>query len=446
MYSLEPEDFRQRRRALMDAIGPDAVAVFPPNPVQSRSRDTDFPYRPSSDILYLTGFREPRAVVVLAPGHDEGEFAMFVRPRDEDAELWNGTRAGPEGAVREYGADVAWEIDELDEKLPDFLAGRETLHYTLGRDEQFDERVTNWIHDLRHRRDEPPAAPRELVDARDALHELRLQKRPEELDLMRRANRVTSEAHVLAMKHCQPGVREYELQALIEFHFQRHGSEFPAYPTIVGSGSNATCLHYTDNRDTVRDDDVLLIDAGCELEFYAGDITRSFPASGSFSPAQRDAYDAVLSAQRRALEDIEAGLDFDDLQERTARRLTESLVDLDVLDGSVDALVDDEEYKPYFPHKVGHWLGIDVHDVGPYRAVDGDWRTLQPDMVLTVEPGLYFPERDDDVPEPLRGLGIRIEDDVRVTENGHENFSAECPKNPDAIEELVGTAEDPLFE
>jgi len=445
MYSFEPEHFEDRRRKLMEAIGPDAVAVFTPNSVQSRSKDTNFPYRPSSDILYLTGFREPEAVVVLAPGHEEGEFAMFVRPRDEDAELWEGNRAGPEGAVESFDADVAFEVDDLDEHLPDFLGGRETLHYTLGRHEAFDRRITTWINELRHRRDEPPGAPRNLVDARDTLHEMRLRKRPEELERMRRANRVTSKAHILAMEHCRPGMEEYELQALIEFHFRRNGAEFPAYPTIVGSGANATCLHYTDNRSIIAEDDVVLIDAGCELGFYAGDITRSFPASGSFSRAQRDVYEAVLSAQNEAIEDVEAGLDFDELQDRTAERLTRSLVDLDVLDGSIDGLVEDEAYKPYFPHKVGHWLGMDVHDVGPYHARDGDWRTFRPEMVLTVEPGLYFPEHDEDVPKQLRGLGVRIEDDVRVTEDGYENLSAECPKAPDAIEDLVGRAEPPLF-
>ena len=441
MYSVDPKHFAQRRRDFMEAIGPDAVAIFTANPKQARSHDTNFPYRPSSDILYLTGFREPEAVLVLAPGHEKGNFAMFVRPRDADAEMWNGERTGPEGACEEFGADAAFEIDEIDEKLPEFLENRDTLYYTLGRDREFDQKVSHWVNELRHGRSKPPAAPGSVVDVRDILHEQRLRKRPEELALMRRANEISSRAHILAMKHCRPGMQEYELQALLEYHFRRNGAEFPAYPSIVGAGDNATCLHYTDNRDTIDERDVVLVDAGCEFEFYAGDITRSFPASGSFSAVQRDVYQAVLDAQKAAIDDIEPDLEFDTLQQNTVERLTRSLVDLGVLDGSVDELVEDEEYKDFFPHKVGHWLGIDVHDVGPYHTGEGSWRPLRPGMVLTVEPGLYFPAQNEEIPDEFRGLGVRIEDDILVTADGHENLSSACPKEVDDIEELVGSAE-----
>jgi Xaa-Pro aminopeptidase len=446
MYSLDSEHFAQRRRDFIDAIGPDGVAVLTANPRRRRSKDTEFPYRPSSDILYLTGFREPETVLVIAPGHDAGEVAMFVRPRDEDAELWDGERPGPDGAEAEYGADVAYSTEELDDELPKFLEDRETLYYTLGRDEEFDQRITGWMHDLRHRRSQPPGAPRSLVDVRDVLHELRLRKRPEEIELMRRANEITAEAHIMAMRHCRPGMGEYELQALLEFQFRRHGAEFPAYPSIVGSGNNATCLHYTDNRDAISAQDVILVDAGCELGFYAGDITRSFPASGSFTDVQRDIYQAVLDAQKAAIADVEPGLPFDELQERTVRRLTESLVDLEILEGNVDDLIEEEEYKDYFPHRVGHWLGIDVHDAGPYYTDEGEWRDLEPGMVLTVEPGLYFPEADDSIPDAFRGTGVRIEDDILVTEDGYENFSTDCPKEPGEIEDLVGSSAKPVSE
>lgn len=446
MTSLDPEHYAQRRRDFIEAIGPDSVAILTANPRQPRSHDTNFPYRPSSDIVYLTGFEEPETVLVVAPGHEQGDIAMFVRPRDEEAELWNGSRTGPEGVCEQYGADVAYPVDAIDEELPAFLEDRETLYYTLGQDEAFDQMVTGWIHDLRHRRNEPPAAPKQLVDARDILHEMRLRKRPEELERMREANRITSEAHVMAMRHCRPGMREYELQALIEFHFQRHGADFPAYPSIVGAGANATCLHYTDNRDVIDEQDIILIDAGCELDYYAGDITRSFPASGSFSAAERDVYQAVLEAQNAAIEDVEPELGFDELHDRTVRRLTESLVDLGILEGGVDELIEQEDYKAYFPHKVGHWLGLDVHDVGPYHTEEGSWRKLEPGVVLTVEPGLYFHEHDESVPEPLRGLGIRIEDDILVTPDGHENLSSECPKTADAIEDLVGSSTLPVSE
>ncbi|MFB6264495.1 MAG: aminopeptidase P N-terminal domain-containing protein [Bradymonadaceae bacterium] len=443
MYSLEPEHFEERRRTLMDAIGPDGVAIFTANPRQRRSHDTYFPYRPSSAILYLTGFTEPQAVVVLAPGHDEGEFAMFVRDRDEEAETWNGRRHGPEGAEEDFGANVAHPIDDLDEKLPEFLETRDSLYYTLGDDPDFDERVVDWVNDLRHRRNEPSAAPGRIVDARDLLHEQRLCKRPEEIELLRRANRVTAQAHVLAMRHCQPGMDEYELEALLEYHFRREGAEFPAYPSIVASGNNATVLHYTDNRDELEEDDVVLIDAGCEFEYYAGDITRSFPVSGEFAPAVRDLYQAVLEVQCAAIDDVEPGRPFEELQERTVERIAEVLVDFDLLDGPTEEIVEEESYKEYFPHKVSHWLGLDVHDVPPYFTDDGDSRPLEPGMTLTVEPGIYVDEADESAPEALRGTGIRIEDDVVVRQDGHENLSADCPKTADEIEDLVGSADGP---
>ncbi len=433
-----------RRRELMERIGEDSVAIFTANPHPIRSNDTRFPYRPSSDILYLTGFREPETVVVLAPGRDEGEFVMFVRDRDEDAERWAGRRAGPAGVEAEWGADEGHAIGEIDEVVPEILAGRETLYYTLGQDGEFDEKVTGWINDLRHRRGEPPGAPEALVDARDVIHEMRLCKRPEEKEVMREANQITMEAHELAMRYCRPGIAEYQLEALIEFHFRRNGAEFPAYPTIVGSGNNATILHYTDNRDVLRRGEMVLIDAGCEYGDYAGDITRSYPVDGHFSSPQRKVYQSVLEAQIAAIEDVEPGLPFDKLQERTVERLTRSLVEFGVLAGDVDELIEEEAYKDYYPHKVGHWLGIDVHDVGMYREREGDWKELEPGMVVTIEPGLYFPEDDEEVPEPLRGIGVRIEDDVMVTETGYENLSKGCPKRIDEVEELVGSADAPV--
>ena len=439
MYSFDPETFASRRRRLMDRIGEEAVAVFVANPEATRSNDTDYPYRPSSDILYLTGYREPQAVLVIAPGHDQGEFVLFVRDRDPDKEQWEGRRSGPEGAQVDYGAHAAFTVDELDDKLPEFLEGRQKLYYTLGQNAAFDRRITDWLKSLRHRRNKPSGAPGTLIDARDVLHEMRLRKTPEEVALLRRAVELTAEAHVLAMKHCQPGMHEYELQALIEYHFRKNGAEFPAYSSIVGSGPNATILHYTENRDVIEDDHVVLIDAGAELGFYAGDITRSFPASGSFTPAQRDVYQAVLDAQLAVLDSVEPGIPYNELQDCAVRHLTESMVDLGLMTGSVDELIEEEVYKKYYPHNVGHWLGIDVHDVGPYHDTEGSWRPLEPNMVLTIEPGLYIPEDDEDAPAELRGVGVRIEDDVLVTESGHENLSASCPKAADEIEALVGS-------
>lgn len=430
--------YADRRRRFIDAMGDDGVAVFTSPPERNRSADTNFPYRPSSDVLYLSGFEEPETILVLAPGHDDGDFFMFVRPNDPEREMWAGRRAGPAGAEAVYGADKAFPIDELSETLPKFLEGRDTLHYTLGRDDEFDRRIAGWINQLRHRRGAPPAAPRAIVDARDIVHEMRLIKTEEELAVMRTAGKISSEAHELAMRITAPGKFEYELQAAMEHHFRRLGANFPAYTSIVGSGDNATILHYVENRTRLEDGDVVLIDAGCEYHFYAADITRSFPASGSFTAAQRDAYQIVLDVQKAAIEDVAPGLPYQELQERAVRRLTQGLIDLGVLNGSVDENVAEEHYKPYYPHKIGHWLGMDVHDVGSYYTDDGESRPLEPGMVLTIEPGLYFPA-DADVPDGLAGVGIRIEDDVLVTRDGRENLTAQCPKEIDEIEAIVGT-------
>lgn len=442
MYSFSPETFAARRRDFMERIGPDGVAILVANPESTRSHDTNYPYRPSSDILYLSGFREPQTVLVIAPGHDEGEFVMFVRDRDPSKEQWEGRRAGPDGAKETYGADAAYTVDEIDEKLPAFLEERERLYYTLGRNGQFDKRVTGYINSLRHRRSKPSGAPGALIDARDILHDMRVRKNPEEIELIRRAVDVTSEAHVLAMKHCRPGINEYELQALIEYHFRKNGAEFPAYTSIVGAGDNATILHYVENRDTIEDGEVVLIDAGCELGFYAADLTRSFPASGKFTPAQRDLYEAVLDCQLAVIDAIAPGLAYNELQDLAVRKLTEAMIDLKLLDGSADELIEEKAYKKYYPHNIGHWLGIDVHDVGPYHDTEGSWRPLEPNMVLTIEPGLYVPEGDEDAPEALRGVGVRIEDDILVTDDGYENLSRACPKAADEVEALVGSASD----
>ncbi len=439
MDALSDEVFTRRRKALMEQIGDDGVAIVVGADMQHRSNDTDFPYRPSSDVLYLTGFREPNAVVVLAPGHGDGEFVMFVPDRDPKYERWEGRRAGPEGAVERFGADAAFALDDLDDEITAFLEGRRRLFYTFGADEDFDRRVIDWTQNLRHRRSKPPAAPGTVVDLRDALYAQRLTKSAGEMEIMRRAADITVEAHKLAMQYCRPGMREYELQALIEYHFKKNGAEFPAYSSIVGAGDNATILHYTDNDSLIGDDDVVLIDAGCEYQFYAADITRSFPASGQFTPAQRDLYQAVLDAQKAAIDDIEPGVGYTELKEHTRRRLSQSMIDLGLVDGSVDEVLEEEDFRDYYPHSIGHSLGIDVHDVGLYPSDDDDPCPLEEGMVLTIEPGIYVPADDDSAPEAMRGVGIRIEDDILVTADGCENLTAACPKEADDIEELVGS-------
>ena len=435
---MDKRVYAERRARFMEAIGDDGVAIFTSPPERPRSQDTHFPYRPSSDIVYLSGFEEPQTVLVFAPGHDDGSFVMFVPPHDEEREGWDGARAGEDGAMSVFGADVAHSVDELEAVLPRYLEGRHTLHYTLGDDEAFDRKVGRWLNKLRFRRGKPPAAPRLIADARDIVHEMRLRKSEDELAMMRVAAKISAEAHVIAMRTAHPGIHEYELQAAMEHHFLRNGANYPAYTSIVGAGHNATVLHYVANRDRLEEDDVMLIDAGCEYDFYAADITRTWPVSGKFTPEERDAYQLVLEAQKAAIEDIAVGVRYNELQDRTVRRLTDALIELGILSGSADENIESEAYKKFYPHRVGHWLGMDVHDVGSYHDGDGEWRKLEAGMVVTVEPGLYF-ALDADVPEGFRGLGIRIEDDVAVTPDGRENLTQSCPKEIAEIEAIVGT-------
>ena len=441
MRGLSPEVFEARRERVMEAIGEGAVAVVVGAGEKQRSNDTNYPYRASSDVIYLTGFEEPKTVVVLAPGHEGGEVVMFVPGRDEKYERWEGRRQGPEGAVENYGADAAYALDDLDEELPRFLEGRQRLYYTLGSNGDFDERVIRWVQELRHARNKAAKAPAEIADLRDLLHGARVEKSPEEVQMLRRACEISSEAHILAMKHCRPGMYEYELQALVEYHFRRSGGDFPAYSSIVGAGDNATILHYTENRSQIEAGDVVLIDAGCEYQFYAGDITRSFPADGTFRPAQSDLYEAVLEVQEKTVAAIKPGVTYESLQEMSRRGLCEAMIDLGLLDGEVDELLEEKAYSDYYPHSIGHSLGMDVHDVGliPVEA-DAD-RPLREGMVLTIEPGLYIPGTDEEAPEAFRGTGIRIEDDVLVTADGVENLTSSCPKSVDAIEALVGSGD-----
>ena len=429
------ETYQARREAFMTRMD-GGVAVIPTAPVAVYSNDVEYRFRPDNDFHYLTGFREPEAVAVLAPGNDSGErFLLFVRERDPERELWTGTRAGTAGAKERYGADVAYPIDRLEEELPRILRTSDKAYFAFGRTHDRHEIILNLIRQAQAEGHRLGTGPVAVLDPSTILHEMRLRKTPEEIQLMREAARITCVAHEAAMRGVQPGQFEYELEALVESTFRRHGATGPGYPTIAAAGANATVLHYIDNESPIGQHDLILLDAGAEVACYNADVTRTFPAGTKFSTVQRDLYEVVLAAQQAAIDSVRPGVPYDQPHERAVRVLCEGLVSLGLLTGDVDDLIEREEYRPYYMHRTSHWLGMDVHDVGVYRP-DGKPRTLELGMVLTVEPGLYVAANAKEAPEHFRGVGIRIEDDVAVTDGGCEVLSAAAPKEIADVEAL----------
>ncbi|AGA32745.1 Xaa-Pro aminopeptidase [Thioalkalivibrio nitratireducens DSM 14787] len=434
---IPSKDFVRRRQRLMRALGDQAIAVIPAATERLRNRDVEYAFRQDSDFLYLTGFPEPEAIAVLVPGREAGEYVLFCRDRDPDMETWNGRRAGPDGAVSGYGADCAFPIGDVDEILPGLMENRITLCAPFGHSEALDQRLFGWVNQVRAKVRAGVRAPREFVALEHHLHEQRLFKQASEIRMMRHAADISSGAHVRAMQACRPGMAEYEVEAELLHEFRRHGAE-PAYHSIVGGGENGCILHYVENRSTLRDGNLLLIDAGCEYQGYASDITRTFPVSGQFTSAQREVYELVLEAQAAAIAKAVPGNHWNDPHDAAVGVLTRGLKALGVLKGRPADLIRKEAYKPYYMHRTGHWLGLDVHDVGDYRIGEA-WRLLEPGMVLTVEPGLYFGPRAS-APKRFRGIGIRIEDDVAITRSGHEVLSADCPKTVAAVEACCAAA------
>ncbi|MEY4357823.1 MAG: hypothetical protein RL469_1149 [Pseudomonadota bacterium] len=433
--SIAREEFARRRRQLMKAMGRDSIAIVPAAPVHLRNNDVEHAYRQDSNFHYLTGFREPESVAVLVPGRPQGEYLMFVRDRDPARETWDGRRAGPVGARRDFGADDAFPIGDIDDILPGLLENRAKVFYTVGVNRDFDQRVVGWVNGLRALAKHGRHAPYEMVALEHVLHEMRLFKSRAEIDLMREAARIAARAHVRAMRSCRPGMHEYEIQAEIEHEFRRARAE-PSYLPIVGGGANGCILHYRENEAVLRAGELLLIDAGCEYECYASDITRTFPINGKFTKAQRALYDLVLEANRAAIAAVQPGNHWNLPHETAVQVLTAGLVRLGLLKGKVPALVKSLAYRRFYMHKTGHWLGMDVHDVGDYKIGDA-WRVLEPGMVLTIEPGLYIPPGTRGVPAEFRNIGIRIEDDVLVTRDGHEVLTDGVPKEAREIEALM---------
>ena len=411
-----------------------AVAVFPGMPVATRNSDVEHPYRADSDLFFLTGFEEPETVAVLSTVGEKA-FTLFVRPRDKERETWTGRRAGTEGAIHAFGADQAFEVARLDEELPRLVGAARTLFYRLGGDdEQFDQRLAKLLRTLRARARAGMNAPTRIEDPGQIVHELRLRKEPREVETLRKAVEATRRGHLAAMQAGRPGSHEYELHALLEREFRHGGGRGWGYYPIVAAGNNATVLHYNDNCVQVREGEMVLIDAGAEHDLYTADVTRTFPASGRFSDAQRACYQLVLDAADACIARTKPGETIDGLHEVAVRVLTEGMVRLGLLKGEVDALIKDNAFRRYYMHRTSHWLGLDVHDVGSYRLADGSPRPLEPGMVFTIEPGIYIGADDALAPQEFRGIGIRIEDDILVTAQGHDNLTAEIPRTVEDVE------------
>ena len=436
---ISKQEFARRRKSLMAQMEPDSIAIVPAARETTRNRDVDYPFRQDSDFYYLTGFAEPEAVLVLLPGRKHGQYILFCRDRDPTMELWNGYRAGPEGAVADFGADDAFPISDIDDILPGLIEGRERMYYAMGKHQTFDRQVMQWVNVIRSRVRNGAHPPGEFLDLDHLLHDLRLYKSAAEIRVMKKAGKISAGAHVRAMQLCKPGVAEYQLEAEIQHEFGLNGARFPAYASIVGSGKNGCILHYTENRDVIKDGDLVLIDAGCELEHYAADITRTFPANGTFSKAQKELYEVVLKAQLAAIKTIKPGGHWNESHDATVKVITKGLLDLGLLKGTLNKLIAKEAYKDFYMHRAGHWLGMDVHDVGDYKVGD-EWRVLEEGMVMTVEPGIYVAPDNTKVAKKWRGIGIRIEDDVVVTKEGCEVLTADVPKTVKDIEALMAKA------
>ena len=434
---MHPDIFNRRRRGLMQLMG-DGIAIIPTNNEMHRNGDVHYRFRPDSDFYYLTQFPEPEAVAVLIPNRDEGEFILFCRKRDPKREQWEGRRAGLEKALEQYGADQAYEIEELETVLPKLLVNRDKVYTCTGRHPDFDQQLFGWINEIKSRVRSGVHAPTEFLDLTYILHELRLFKKTEELRIMRRAAKLSAAGHRHAMQVCRPQMYEYEIQAALEMTFMKGGSYHPAYPSIVASGENACILHYTENQSLCQDGDLLLIDAGAELECYASDVTRTFPVNGKYSAEQRALYDLVLAAQSVAIENIRPGKAWRVYHNAAVEVLAQGMLDLGLLKGTLENVIEKEEYKRFYMHGTGHWLGMDVHDVGEYKVEDA-WRVLEPGMALTVEPGIYITPADD-VDTRWHNIGIRIEDDVVVGKDEPDILSRDIPVDPDEIEAIMADA------
>jgi Xaa-Pro aminopeptidase len=430
------KEYQQRRQDLINHMEPNSIAILASANPLLRNGDSEYRFRQSSDLHYLTGFDEAHAVLVLIPGREKGECLLFCQEKDPLKELWNGRLLGPDAAILQLGVDDAFPITDIDDILPGLIEGCERVYYAMGKDEQFDHRVMEWVKVVRLKVRSGVHSPGEFMVLDHLLHEMRLIKSKAELDIMRESGQIAVRAHKRAMQVSKPGLFEYQVEAEFMHEFFRSGCRAPAYTSIVAGGANACILHYNENNMVLNNGDLLLIDAGCEYEYYASDITRTFPVNGRFSPEQKAIYELVLKAQLAAIDQVKPGNHWNDPHDTTVKVLTAGLVELGLLQGEVDKLIESGAYRDFYMHRAGHWLGMDVHDCGNYK-IDGKWRQLEPGMVLTVEPGLYVAVNNEKVEPRWRGIGVRIEDDVAVTRSGYEVLTSGLPKTVAEIETFM---------
>lgn len=430
-------DFQQRRTRLAQKMGANSIMVIATSPVAYRNRDADYKFRADSSFFYLTGFAEPEAVAVIETFEsvDDYSYSLFCRERNREMEIWNGYRAGIDGAIEDYEADEAYAIDLLDEEIVEKLLNKNSLYYRIGHQADFDAKVSQWLKKADAQQRKGHGSPAQVIQLDRILDEMRLIKSAQEIELMQIASNISAKAHTRAMQHVRPGMMEYALEAELNYIFGQHGC-VPSYNSIVGGGANGCILHYVENNQVLKDGDLVLIDAACEYELYASDITRTFPVNGKFSAEQKALYEVVLASQYAAIDAVRIGNSYREPHEVAVKILTEGLLDLGLLKGELSELIETEAYHQFYMHGTGHWLGMDVHDVGAYK-VDGDWRTYEDGMVVTVEPGLYIAPDDETVDEKWRGIGIRIEDDVVATAQGPRVLTADVVKNIDDIEHLM---------
>ncbi len=433
---LKMTEFAKRRKELMKQIGPSGIVILKAAGSVARNHYHEYPFRQNSDFYYLTGFNEPDAMLVLAPKRKNGEFILFNRVRDREKEIWDGYRAGQEGARKLFGADEAYPIDEFEKRLPDLLEGRNEIHCAVGACASFDRVIINALNTVRGKVRSGVQAPAALIDIKPTIHEMRLIKSPAEIDLMRKAANIAADGHIRAMQFCKPGMNEYQLEAEITHEFQRQGARNHAYTPIIGSGANTCILHYISNDQNIKKGDLVLIDAGAEYHYYASDVTRTFPANGRFTPEQRAIYEIVLDAQVAGIKAVRPGMEWHNIEALVVKTITQGLMKVGLLKGKLNDLIKNQAYFPFYMHRSGHWLGLDTHDAGQYKVGD-KWRKLAPGMVRTIEPGIYISSDIPGVAKRWHNIGIRIEDDVLVTKNGHEVLSHKVPKQIAEIEALM---------